>query len=176
MWFEIQSFVRNYILPIIGAVAAIVGLTVTFSPRIREWLKPGPNPGQAKTAAAIVYRGNEVLMVRRRGRGEPLTWYFPSASVKGGEEPAVRALQEVRAETGVECRCERKLGERKHPDTGVYMYYFACSFISGDATNLDIGENSGVEWVLAADAEKRMRTNVFEPVQKFLQELRNEEQ
>lgn len=114
-------------------------------------------------------------MVKRRGRGEPLTWYFPSGSVKGGEEPAVRALQEVREETGVECHCEKKLGERRHPDTGVYMYYFACSFISGEAVNLDARENSNVEWVLAADAEKRMHTNVFEPVKMFLQELKNDE-
>jgi 8-oxo-dGTP pyrophosphatase MutT (NUDIX family) len=173
LWHIVKDFVTNYFVPLIGFVAATVGLIVTFSPRVRHWLKPGPDRGQAKTAAAIVYRDNDILMVKRRGRGEPLTWYFPSGSVKGGEEPAVRALQEVREETGIECHCEKKLGERKHPDTGVYMYYFACSYISGKASNLDSRENSTVEWVPASEVEQRIRTDVYEPVRLFLRELAN---
>ncbi|MDR6758269.1 8-oxo-dGTP pyrophosphatase MutT (NUDIX family) [Mycoplana sp. BE70] len=173
MWNTIQNFVTDYFVPIISFIGTVVGLALAFSPWLRNKLKPGPGRGQTRTAAAIVYRGNEVLMVKRRGRGEPLKWYFPSGHVKGGEAPAIRALQEVRDETGIECRHEKDLGERSHPDTGVYMYYFACSYSSGKAANLDPKENESVAWVPAKEAAQRIETDVFEPVREFLQEVAN---
>lgn len=156
---------------IFAGLASIVALAVSLVPRFRAWASAGPLDGQARTAAAIVYRGREVLMVKRRGIGEPLTWYFPSGSVNGGEDPVLRAIAEVKDETGVECRYEKKLGEREHPDTKVYMFYFACSYLSGDAANLDSDENSTVEWVQANEVAGRVKTDIFPPVKDFLGSL-----
>lgn len=77
----------------------------------------------------------------------------------------------MRQETGIECRYEKKIGERNHPDTAVFIYYLACSYVSGEAQNLDDEENSEVEWVLATEAKSRISTDLSPEVETFLNEL-----
>ncbi|MFD9072829.1 NUDIX domain-containing protein [Streptomyces lasiicapitis] len=99
-----------------------------------------------RVAIAIVLRGDEVLLVCRRGGGT-LRWQFPAGMVKPGASPETIAVQETHGETGVHCTVREHLGQRIHPATGVVAAYHLCDYLAGDATNLDPLENIDVAWV-----------------------------
>ncbi|MFF0736851.1 NUDIX domain-containing protein [Streptomyces chartreusis] len=99
-----------------------------------------------RVAIAVVLRGDEVLLVCRRGDGE-LRWQFPAGMVKPGVDPSTVAVQETHGETGVHCTVRDQLGERIHPVTGVMASYFLADHLAGDATNRDPVENIDVTWV-----------------------------
>jgi 8-oxo-dGTP diphosphatase len=110
-----------------------------------------PQPATTQTQAlrvaiAIVTRGDDVLLVCRRG-DDSLSWQFPAGMVKPGGSAEAVAVQETHAETGVHCTVRQPLGERIHPVTGVVASYFACDYLVGDAANLDQLENAAVQWV-----------------------------
>lgn len=110
-------------------------------------------------------------MVRRRGTAEKLTWQFPAGTMNGEEEPALRAIEEVKDETGVSCKFDKRLGSRLHPDTHVFCYYLACTYESGEPKNRDPEENSEAKWVPAEDVARLVTTDLHRPVLKFLKEL-----
>lgn len=99
-----------------------------------------------RVAIAVVLRGDEVLLVCRRGDGE-LRWQFPAGMVKPGVEPSTVAVQETHGETGVHCTVREQLGERIHPVTGVMAFYYLADHLAGEATNRDPLENIDVTWV-----------------------------
>lgn len=99
-----------------------------------------------RVAIAVVTRGSEVLLVCRRG-DDALSWQFPAGMVKPGASPAVVAVEETHAETGVRCTVRQHLGSRVHPTTGVLVEYHACDYLMGEASNRDQLENAEVAWV-----------------------------
>ncbi len=99
-----------------------------------------------RVAIAVVLRGDDVLLVCRRGDGE-LRWQFPAGMVKPGVAPETVAVQETHGETGVHCTVRQQLGERVHPVTGVIASYYLADHLAGDATNRDPLENVDVTWV-----------------------------
>ncbi|OQQ13005.1 NUDIX hydrolase [Streptomyces sp. M41(2017)] len=99
-----------------------------------------------RVAIAVVLRGDEVLLVCRRGDGE-LRWQFPAGMVKPGAAPESVAVQETHGETGVHCTIRAQLGERIHPVTGVVASYFLADHLAGEASNRDPLENVDVAWV-----------------------------
>jgi 8-oxo-dGTP diphosphatase len=99
-----------------------------------------------RVAIAVVLRGDDVLLVCRRGDGE-LRWQFPAGMVKPGAVPESVAVQETHGETGVHCTVREPLGERVHPVTGVVASYYLADHLAGEASNLDPLENVDVAWV-----------------------------
>jgi 8-oxo-dGTP diphosphatase len=99
-----------------------------------------------RVAIAVVLRGDDVLLVCRRGDGE-LRWQFPAGMVKPGSDPSTVAVHETHAETGVHCTVREQLGERVHPVTGVVAAYFLADHLAGEAANLDPLENVDVAFV-----------------------------
>ncbi|MFE7237219.1 NUDIX domain-containing protein [Streptomyces sp. NPDC057580] len=117
--------------------------------RFHLLLRPAPSAMSAqalRVAIAIVTRGDEVLLVCRRG-SDSLTWQFPAGVVKPGATPAMVAVAETHTETGVRCTVRERLGSRIHPITGVIAEYHACEYLMGEAANLDPLENADVAWV-----------------------------
>jgi 8-oxo-dGTP diphosphatase len=109
--------------------------------------KPSAVETQAlRVAIAIVTKDDEVLLVCRRG-SDSISWQFPAGVVKPGASPAVVAVEETHAETGVRCTVREHLGSRVHPVTGVIAEYHACDYLMGEATNRDQIENADVAWV-----------------------------
>jgi 8-oxo-dGTP diphosphatase len=111
--------------------------------------RPTPTTVEAqalRVAIAVVVRDDDVLLVCRRG-SDSLTWQFPAGVVKPGASPAVVAVEETHAETGVRCSAREHLGSRVHPITGVVAEYVACDYLMGEATNRDQIENADVAWV-----------------------------
>ncbi|MFG2352615.1 NUDIX hydrolase [Streptomyces sp. NPDC048521] len=116
-----------------------------FSLLIRP--KPSAVEAQAlRVAIAVVVRDDDVLLVCRRG-SDSLSWQFPAGVVKPGASPAVVAVEETHAETGVRCTVREQLGSRIHPVTGVVAEYLSCEYLMGDAANRDPIENAEVAWV-----------------------------
>ncbi|MFZ4150488.1 NUDIX domain-containing protein [Streptomyces pseudogriseolus] len=117
-----------------------------------------------RVAIAVVLRGEEVLLVCRRGDGE-LRWQFPAGMVKPGADPATVAVQETHGETGVHCTVREELGERVHPSTGVLATYFLADHLAGDAANLDPLENIDVAFVPRAALTRFIpQERIFPPV------------
>jgi 8-oxo-dGTP diphosphatase len=123
-----------------------------------------------RIAMAVVTRGPDVLLVRRRPDGSGIVYGWPAGTVKPGEDPAAVAVRETLGETGVACTVTAHLGSRVHPVTGVQCDYFACSYEGGEAQNRDEAENEGVLWApvtrLAAFVP---RGSVFPPVLDLLE-------
>lgn len=107
---------------------------------------PAAHPQALTVAIAVVLRGDDVLLVCRRG-SESLTWQFPAGMVKPGAPAEAVAIQETHSETGVHCAARKHLGSRLHPITGVIANYYLCDYLAGEAANLDPLENIDVTWV-----------------------------
>lgn len=123
-----------------------------------------------RVAIAIVVRGDDVLLVCRRG-DDALSWQFPAGMVKPGRAPEGVAVQETLAETGVHCAVRAHLGSRIHPATGVLASYQLCDYLTGDAANLDEVENMAVAWVSRADLPRFIPADrIYPPVLTALQE------
>ncbi|MDG9701693.1 NUDIX domain-containing protein [Streptomyces sp. DH37] len=102
-------------------------------------------PQALRVAITVVVRGEDVLLVCRRGDGQ-LAWQFPAGVVKPGASPEAVAVQETHAETGVHCAVREHLGERVHPVTGVACDYYLADWLAGEPTNRDPLENVDVAW------------------------------
>lgn len=117
-----------------------------------------------RVAIAIVQRGEEVLLVCRRGDGQ-LSWQFPAGMVKPGADPRVVAEQETRSETGVHCAVREHLGSRVHPQTGVLADYHRAEYLAGEAANLDPVENADVMWAPISALTKFIPADrIFAPI------------
>jgi ADP-ribose pyrophosphatase YjhB (NUDIX family) len=99
---------------------------------------------------AVIRRGDELLLVKRRDNGE---WTPVTGIVDPGEEPAVTAVREAVEETGVEIRVDRLAstgaGREMTYDNGDRAVYlditFACTWLSGEAYVAD-DESVEVRW------------------------------
>ena len=129
--------------------------------------RPAPSAVEAqalRVAIAVVTRDDDVLLVCRRG-SDSLTWQFPAGVVKPGASPAVVAVEETHAETGVRCTVRENLGSRVHPTTGVIAEYHACEYLMGDASNRDPLENADVAWVPRASLTRFIpEQNIYPPI------------
>lgn len=114
-----------------------------------------------KVAIAVVTNDTRVLLVCRRDDTGALAWQFPAGVVKPGANPAIVAVRETLAETGVHCAVRSPLGSRVHPVTQVLCEYFLCDYLSGAIENLDVVENVGVAWA------ERARLADFIPVDRI---------
>ena len=117
-----------------------------------------------RVAIAVVVKGDDVLLVCRRGDGE-IRWQFPAGMVKPGADPAAVAAQETHGETGVHCRVREQLGERVHPVTGVVASYFLADHLAGEASNRDPLENADVVWAPRASLTRFIpEQSIYPPI------------
>lgn len=124
-----------------------------------------------RVAIAVVVRGDDVLLVCRRGDGD-LRWQFPAGMVKPGVAAEMVAVQETHGETGVHCTVRQYLGERIHPVTGVIAEYHLCDFLAGEATNRDPLENVDVTWVPRAAVTRFIpQDQIYPPILSALEAI-----
>ncbi|AHH94077.1 NUDIX hydrolase [Kutzneria albida] len=101
-----------------------------------------------RVAVAVVLKGKDVLVVRRRGEvADGVPWQFPAGMIKPGVQPDAVAIRETLGETAVHCVARHGLGSRLHPATKVFCDYVLCDYVTGEATNVDVFENVDVAWV-----------------------------
>jgi ADP-ribose pyrophosphatase YjhB (NUDIX family) len=167
------------IAALIGGGFAILAafLTVYFS-RVRKdtSVLPKFEPTEGLSVViGIVQRDKEILMVRRRTREGNLSWQFPAGIVKPSIDIRDRAESEVKKETGVTCKFEKFIGSRVHCDTNILCQYVHCTYISGEATNLDLHENEEVRWVLAKEVKSYVTSHLYAEVARLLQRIESGE-
>ena len=130
-----------------------------------------PTERGKEAAVAVVVKDKLVLLVHRIDSTVPM-WQFPAGNLKPEGNPELTAVREVLKETGINCQIVRKISERKHPNSKVYMHYFHAEWVSGEAVNGDSAENDLVEWVSPADALNRFVTDVDVNVRSLLETLK----
>ncbi|WP_022883493.1 NUDIX hydrolase [Glaciibacter superstes] len=112
--------------------------------------KIGHAPLWLSGVTAVVFRGEEVLLVRRADYG---TWTPVTGIIDPGEEPADAAAREVLEEAGVNAEVERLAWVHVIPslaylngDQAQYLdLVFRCRWISGEPYPAD-DENTDAAW------------------------------
>lgn len=141
--------------------------------RFSALLRPTSSPAQPqalKVAIAVILRGDDVLLVCRRGN-DALTWQFPAGMVKPGFPAEAVAIQETHSETGVHCAVREHLGSRLHPLTGVIATYYLCDYLAGEAANLDPLENVDVTWVPRSSLTRFIpQDRIYSPIMAALED------
>jgi 8-oxo-dGTP pyrophosphatase MutT (NUDIX family)/DNA-binding XRE family transcriptional regulator len=117
-------------------------------------------------AIAVVFNKTDVLLVcRREDDPSGIAWGFPAGIVKPGATPAMVAIRETFAETGVHCAVRSELGSRLHPVSGVNASYFLCDYLAGEVENRDEIENTSALWAPKEDVTRFIpKQRIFAPV------------
>ncbi len=58
------------------------------------------------TAAAVLWRGDEILVMKRASGFSSGGWFFPGGHLEAGERPVEACVREVREEAGIELELE----------------------------------------------------------------------
>ena len=107
----------------------------------------------------VVVRGDEGIVIVPRGRHRVLG--LPKGGPMDGETPEQTAAREVREETGITARVERRLGQvdysyrrggRRIEKT---VHFYLCVFEDGDTSDHD-HEVDDARWIPLRDARRRL--------------------
>lgn len=122
-------------------------------------------------AIAVVLNDTDVLLVcRREADPSGITWQFPAGIVKPGATPAVVAIRETLAETGIHCTVRTELGSRVHPLSGVNASYFLCDYLAGEVENRDVVENTSALWAPKEDVTRFIpKQRIYAPILRALE-------
>ena len=135
---------------------------------LESYLSKSDSARPLKVSAAIVEKGDKILLVRRKRREGTLFWQFPTGIVRYSEKTSTRAELECLQETGVHCKAIMLFGHRIHPDTKTIIYYWLCEYLDGKEYNADDSENAKVLWVDKEKVEETFTSDMYEPVRKYL--------
>lgn len=123
-----------------------------------------------RVAAAVVWRGAELLMTRRPPGGPlGLQWEFPGGKIEPGESPEVALAREVREELGVGATVHEILRTHVHHyahGLEVELTFARCTLDSHDFTPSPAAH--AVRWVRPADVDL---AEVLEADRDFLRDL-----
>ena len=105
----------------------------------------------------VVFRGGEVLLIRRSKPPFADHWSIPGGKVGYGERIAEAALRELREETGVEAELLDLVGvfESIEPDSHFVMVDYAARWIAGEPRAADDAKDAA--FFTIADARERLR-------------------
>ncbi|XUM03620.1 NUDIX hydrolase [Streptomyces venezuelae ATCC 10712] len=121
---------------------------------------------QRAVAAAVVVRGERVLLVRRRVAEGALSWQFPAGKIESEETPGEAAAREI----GFLVVPQSVLGQRVHPMTGREIHYIACRPVGGRAVVASADEVAGLAWAMHGEIPQYVPYGLFGPVQNYLDE------
>jgi 8-oxo-dGTP diphosphatase len=105
---------------------------------------------RVRVVAAVVRRGDRILVTRRHGHAERGgRWEFPGGKVEPGEGEAEALVREIREELGCALRVGPLLARTDHryPDLHVELAFFECALPPG-AEPVPIGA-AALEWAEA---------------------------
>jgi mutator protein MutT len=102
-------------------------------------------------AAAIIHRGQEILLTRRKPDAHLANlWEFPGGKVEAGESLAMALQRELREELGIEVDVIDEFYATVHhyPSRSVDLHFFNCRIVDGEPRALDVAE---FRWVNSSD-------------------------
>ncbi len=85
-------------------------------------------------SAAIVIRGNQILLMERINHGRHY-WIFPGGHVEANEIIEQAALRELNEETTVQAKIIKKLYSHYYTDEDKFLsdqHFFLCQYLSGE--------------------------------------------
>jgi 8-oxo-dGTP pyrophosphatase MutT (NUDIX family) len=168
---EVGDMDVEIVAAIIGGAFAIFAAMIPIyirSKRERMDL-PEYDPGEGlSVAVGVVQKDKDFLMVKRKTREGNLRWQFPAGIVKPNTYPEDKVEREVKEETGITCRADKLIGSRVHSETKILCQYLHCTYLDGEAQNLDPEENDDVKWVRANEVESYATSSIFRGVKKLL--------
>jgi 8-oxo-dGTP diphosphatase len=134
-------------------------------PKVEKRMPESPQ----KVVIAVVQSDDKFLLVRRKAAEGKLAWNFPGGKIEAGETELAAAEREVLEETGVHCEAIRKVGERRHPNTGRLVTYVLCDYTNGDAHITEPDKSTQVRWLTPESVMARITSNLYAPVKALLQ-------
>jgi len=127
-------------------------------------------PRHLRVAAAVVWRGERVLMTRRPPGGPlGLLWEFPGGKLEAGESPEQALRRELREELGVNAVPRRVVAVESHVyghGLSIELHFVVCELDSFTFAPSD--EVHEVRWVRPAEVDP---ADVLEADRGFLSRL-----
>lgn len=116
----------------------------------------------------LVYRGDDVLLVRRHGSHGAGTWSPPGGYLDFGEDPAACAARETREETDVEVAPPRFAGVTNDLFAGAGKHFvtlwFEADYAGGEPSTASPGELTDARWF----PRHELPSPLFLPFEHFL--------
>jgi A/G-specific adenine glycosylase len=109
----------------------------------RPVLQPKPAVPHYIVTAAIIQKGQRVLITRRPNQGLlGGLWEFPGGKQQAGEELVACVQREIREELGIEIQVGRQHGKYRHAYTHfrVTLHAFYCKVITGKPRAIQVAE------------------------------------
>jgi mutator protein MutT len=117
-------------------------------------------------ASAVVWRQDEVLLVRRGRPPGKDYWSLPGGKIEAGETPEAAALREVREETGLQPELLGLIGVFSI-SSGDVEYRISCFVARSISGAIQFGDDAAdAQWVkLSAVNKLKLAPNTFEAIQ-----------
>jgi A/G-specific adenine glycosylase len=134
----------------------------------RPVLQPRPATPHYMVTAAIIRRGNKVLISRRPPHGLlGGLWEFPGGKLKEGEDLPACLQREIQEELGVEITVDEPLGVYRHAYThfSVTLHAFSCSLVLGEPCPVQPAE---LAWVTLSELSKYPMGKIDRQISKSL--------
>jgi A/G-specific adenine glycosylase len=96
--------------------------------------KKSRTPPQFHIAVGVVFKGDRVLITRRKAEGLlGGLWEFPGGKIKQGESVEAACIREIKEEVNLKVRIDSHLTRVKHAYTHfkIIMEVFCCRYVSG---------------------------------------------
>lgn len=157
-------------VPLVACLIALVNFLLNTRWDRVFWLLPWKwFPRYPDVVVGVLQHDGKVLLVHRKPAPKSkLHWQFPAGQLGGERDLRARVEREVLSETGVKVSVASEIGRRRHPLSGKLCAYFALTYVSGEASNLENHENIYVAWVPVAEVENYFGDNLFPKVKKYL--------
>ena len=106
-------------------------------------------PHVAASAAAIITKGEKVLLVKRAREPYKGTWMFPAGFIDFGEHPEETLRREVSEETGLRLKNAilfKVMQSKDDPRSPGHFLFFYKVTVAGSKLKTDKEENQGISW------------------------------
>lgn len=106
-------------------------------------------PHVAGSAAAIIIRGQKILLVKRNREPYKNTWMFPAGFIDFGEHPQETLVREVKEETGLKVKSIKLFKVLQSEDDprspGHFLFFYEVE-VAGGKLKTDNEENQDIGW------------------------------
>lgn len=123
---------------------------------------------KSEVVIAIIKRGVDVLIVKRKEGEGLLRWQFPGGEIKPFETDEQAVIREVLEETACRVSIDKFIGTRTHPYTKKVISYWGCNYTEGKISVSD-DDLEEAKWVNKNELTKYFTTSIYDAVNVYLE-------